>query len=299
MPIPESQLDIWDNQGAIQQSSLTYAAIRNVLDDPNATYHNRDYSIFLQGSYGNDTNVYAQSDVDIVIRLDSSFYRDLGELSAAQQAIYHHDNLPADYGFETFRSEVATHLIRAFGSDATPGNKAIKIAASSARRNADVVIVSSYRRYFAYRGATDQDFVEGICFWTPDGQRIVNFPGLHSKRCTSKHERTGYWFKPVVRIFKNLRNKMVADQYLAHGIAPSYFIEGMLHNVPDQFFGKSYSASFLAILQWLSTAKSTDLLCANGQHYLLRDGSDVTWREADFRTFLYAAARYWDDWYQT
>lgn len=32
-----------------------------------------NFKVFLQGSYGNDTNIYAESDVDIAIRLDNCF----------------------------------------------------------------------------------------------------------------------------------------------------------------------------------------------------------------------------------
>ncbi|MHC1550167.1 hypothetical protein ACYJL1_16845 (plasmid) [Phyllobacterium sp. K27] len=34
--------------------------------------------------------------------------------------------------------------------------------------------------------------------------------------------------KPAVRIFKNIRNRIIDDGRLREGIAPSYFLEGML-----------------------------------------------------------------------
>ena len=40
-------------------------------------YADKNYADpFLQGSYGNDTNVYADSDVDIVMKLDAIFFKD-------------------------------------------------------------------------------------------------------------------------------------------------------------------------------------------------------------------------------
>jgi hypothetical protein len=44
--------------------------------------------VFLQGSYGNDTNIYAESDVDIVIRLDDCFHSDLESLSDDEKSAY-------------------------------------------------------------------------------------------------------------------------------------------------------------------------------------------------------------------
>jgi hypothetical protein len=53
--------------------------------DATAPYAGKSYSIFLQGSYGNDTNIYADSDVDVVMRLASTFYHDLDDLSEDQK----------------------------------------------------------------------------------------------------------------------------------------------------------------------------------------------------------------------
>jgi hypothetical protein len=44
-------------------------------DDVSATL------LFLQGSYGNDTNIYAESDVDVVMRTDSIYYSDTSALN--------------------------------------------------------------------------------------------------------------------------------------------------------------------------------------------------------------------------
>jgi hypothetical protein len=64
MAIPESQLTTWSSQGSITQSANTYATIKLALESGDTTYAGKSYEIFLQGSYGNDTNVYADSDVD-------------------------------------------------------------------------------------------------------------------------------------------------------------------------------------------------------------------------------------------
>lgn len=80
MGIPESQLDTWSHQGSITQSSTTYATIKNALEAGGSTYASKSYKVFLQGSYGNDTNIYSESDVDVVIQLDSTFYHNLESL---------------------------------------------------------------------------------------------------------------------------------------------------------------------------------------------------------------------------
>src|SRR3974390_887629 len=82
MRIPEAQLAVWSNVGSQRQSKDTYATIRNALDDKNAPYAG-SIEIFLQGSYGNDTNVYGKdSDVDIVALCNRVYFYDPSRLTA-------------------------------------------------------------------------------------------------------------------------------------------------------------------------------------------------------------------------
>lgn len=61
MAISEAQLQTWSAQGSVTQSAQTYETIRGVLDDRTSPYYPKIYRIFLQGSYGNDTNIYSDS----------------------------------------------------------------------------------------------------------------------------------------------------------------------------------------------------------------------------------------------
>ena len=113
--------------------------------------------MFLQGSYGNDTNIFSDSDVDTVIRLDSMFRSDLRQLSAEQQAAYRDASEDATYTFGEFKSGMHTRLKNAFGEgDVTPGDKRFHIKENGSRRNADVVVCHQYRRYIRFGGMTDQ-----------------------------------------------------------------------------------------------------------------------------------------------
>lgn len=88
MPIPESQLETWSDQGSITQSSNTYKTIKGILEASATPYAGKNFAVFLQGSYGNDTNIYAESDVDIVIRLDDCFQSDRSKLTEEEKAAY-------------------------------------------------------------------------------------------------------------------------------------------------------------------------------------------------------------------
>lgn len=296
MAIPETQLDTWSKQGSVTQSQDTYATMRNALDGADASYAGKSYKIFLQGSYGNDTNIYADSDVDVVIRMDDIYYFGLTDLSEEDRAIFDAARTAGGYSFNEFRTDVTTQLVRKFGSDVKPQKKAILVQGNGSRRDTDVLPCVLYRKYTRFRSWSDQTYVEGITFWTTDGLQIINYPKLHSANCTTKHQETGSWFKPAVRIIKNMRNAMVADGYIKEGDAPSYFLEGMLWNVPNTEFGTNYQNTIIKVLNWLIQCERDKLVCANRQFYLCHPTSAVTWRAEKRDAFIDAAVRYWNNW---
>lgn len=132
MAIPESQLETWSHQGSVTQSSNTYQSIRRALLSADSTYANNQFSVFLQGSYGNDTNIYAESDVDVVIRLESIYRGDTSKLTPEELQLCDSQTSSATYAFASFKGAVISHLQSWFGARAiTVGSKAIKIAADS------------------------------------------------------------------------------------------------------------------------------------------------------------------------
>ena len=89
---------------------------------------------------------------------------------------------------------------------------------------------------------------------------------------------------------------MIADGIIEDGLAPSYYIEGLLYNVPVVKFGRNYQDTFINCFNWLDSSNRSDFLCANERYYLLREGSPVTWRAEKCTQFLAALADFWRDW---
>lgn len=297
MAIPEAQLETWSHQGAIQGSSSTYNAIKKTLEAKGSPYAGKDFQVFLQGSYGNDTNIYAESDVDIVITLKDCFYSDLTALSEPEKAAWKHAHHDATYTHTDFKKDVLSVLTHAYGKDVKVGDKAIMIEANGNRRKADVIASIQFRRYYKFNGAQDQSYDEGICFFNAAGDRIANYPGQHSENMTTRHQATNEWLKPMVRIWKNLRTKLVDDGRIKAGIAPSYYLEGLLYNVPVDKFSGNYGDSFVAAFNWIRKEADKDkLVCANEQYYLLRDNAPTCWAPANCTAFLDAAAHVWSNW---
>jgi hypothetical protein len=297
MSIPEAQLETWSKVGSQTQSKDTYATIRNALDDKNAPYTG-SIEIFLQGSYGNDTNVYGKdSDVDMVMVCDRAYFRDLSRLTALEWAAYDAAAGGApSYPFATFKADVIQILKKKFGAYVdTSSKKAVKIKANGNRRSADVLICQEFRRYSKYKGLRD-DYTVGVGFLTTDGTLIENYPKFHSTTLTAKHQVTNQWLKPTIRVFKNIRNRLIDNKKVQSGVAPSYYLEGLLWNAPNGSFGGSYNATVFKCLKWMYEVDESTLLCANAMFPLLGDNSPVKWSPPNFRTFRSQAISLWNDW---
>jgi hypothetical protein len=230
------------------------------------------------------------------MRLDSAWYHDAPLLPSDQYAAFERAYPEsAAYGLPQFKLDVADWLRKRFGS-VTVGSKAIFIPGSGARRDCDVLVCARFKYYYRFNSVTDQNFAEGICFFLNDGTRIVNFPKQHSDNCTAKHKATAQWFKPTVRIYKNMRNHLVTSGVLRDGTAPSYFIEGLLWNAPVESFGNSFQDTFVATFNHLENVDRSGMKCANGIHQLLAEGSLVSWSPRDCQAYLDSLRRLWNEW---
>lgn len=297
MGIPEDQLTTWAKQGSITGSSTTYNLIKEALEDGVAPYDGKDYSVYLQGSYGNDTNIYAESDVDLVIVLNECWQKDLSKLNDAEKEAYDKAFGIATYDHAAFKKDVLTVLRNEYGDEVEAGNKAILVPPSTARRSADVVVAIQYRRYFKFNGVQDQSYTEGICLYDKAGTLIANYPKQHRENMTSRHQRSNAWLKPMVRIMKNARTKLVDAGVIEVGAAPSYYLEGLMYNAPLDCFGSSYNASLQKVLQWMyNTADNSKWVTANEEYYLLWDDTPTSWQKENYAIFKNAIIGLWNDW---
>ena len=147
------------------------------------------------------------------------------------------------------------------------------------------------RHYYRYAFAGDQSFHPGIRFCTTDGQWIVNYPKQHHKNCAAKAGDTSEWFKPTARILKNMRNRMINDGVINADLVSSYYIEGMLCNVPNPSFGVTFQSTVANCLNHLRNARESDLMCANNLRPLVRDGRPDFAAHGELQHFHHASNR--------
>lgn len=294
MAIHEEQLLIWSKIGATVSSAETYQLIKKVLESFGSEYFWKNFDVYLQGSYRNGTNIYSESDVDIVIELKSSCVYNTSLLSPRQQIeILPTINNIDTYGLDQFKQDVFSHLKSKFGSDAVLGKKAINIKARDNRRSADVIVCINHKIVTVYKPYGIQS-LDGILFKDSVGNQIINYPKYHYENCNIKNQATIELFKKTVRIFKNMRGKLIDTKRLDKGDAPSYFLEAMVWNVPDNNFNQSYQSTVVNCINWLSKCGTEQLMCPNKIYPLLDPISLVTWRKEKFVKFLSAAVDFWN-----
>ncbi len=208
MAISESQLETWSNQGAIAIAKSTHESIRNaILSD--SKLKDRNFEVYLQGSYRNSTNTWGDSDVDVVIQLSDVFVSDTSSLTENQRTLFRIRYSDSTYHWEDFRSDVLKALREYYGEEnIDEGNKSLKLKKTPGRLAADIVPCLQYRLYHPCSELTREDYTEGIWFRERDNNRsIVNYPKEHYNNGVNKNsdEKTGGLFKPIVRLFKNVR----------------------------------------------------------------------------------------------
>ncbi len=304
MAIPERQLQTWSNQGAVQSSAATHKSIEDCIKKVN---WNEDvhYVTYLQGSYPNYTNIYGNSDVDLVVEFCSIFSKDLSALSESAKQLFDSNYADAKYSLEAFKKSVVEQLKLCYRDDkVTIGNKSIIISGDgSSRLDCDVVVCNPYRKYISYSSNTD-NYIEGIIFKTEHDipkKTVINYPKIHLKNGSIKNrnENTSGNFKPAVRVLKNIKAAMVNNGYITKELAPSYFLECLVYNSDNSNFRKNnFSDIAVSIINQFhrdnTNGAMADYLVQNEQRKLFGTG-DQQWNLANATTFVTQLIKFWNE----
>jgi hypothetical protein len=296
--IPAKQCDTWCDQGATVTSASTYTSIKAALAHQDSAIRGRDYDVYLQGSYKSDTNIRGDSDVDVVVELNETYYQDISDLSADEQTALNKSFIKADYSINAFDADVQSALKSYYGSKSvTAANKCLKVADGGGRLPADVVVAAQFRRYTKFRGYADQHHDQGITFWgRTDKQQVINYPRQHCDNSVSKNKSTKGNYKPSVRMIKNARAYLADNNVINRSLAPSYFVEGWLYNVPDEKFVSDSNTTFYNILKFFEGKEDwTKFVCQNYQYYLFGP-LNVQWHEGNARALHKALVKLWNEW---
>ena len=266
-------------------------AVRKAVD-ASATLVKRNIKVFAQGSYCNRTNVREDSDVDVCILCTDTLMSDFPE---GMQASNFGLSSPADYSYSAFKDDVGSALTAYFkNGHVTRGKKAFDIRENTYRISADAVPCFEHRRY---RKDGNWTKPTGTAFVPDDGWRIVNWPDQNYNNGVTNNDATGGRFKDVVRILKRLRYKMCDEHIAAAAPIPSFLVECLVWNAPNNAFGHdTYTSDVREVLANLFNDTIKLETCEewgeiNELKYLFKGGTP--WTLAQAHAFIGAAWDYW------
>jgi hypothetical protein len=254
-----------------------------------------DVDVYLQGSYRNYVNTKADSDVDIVAELSSVCEHDTSYLSFWEAQHFWANMTYSNYSYDRFRSDVQNVLRKVFGDAVVEHSKAIEVKGNWTRMKVDVLPVLRYRQVHGYDGVNISAY-DGIAFWV-EGRRIVNWPRQHFDNGVAKNQAANENFKPAVRMIKNARRVAVEHGLLQEGLAPSYFLQGLFWNVPNECFVADLSVTYCNTVNWLISNQAAHgwFKCQNGIDQLF-GFSPEQWVTASAFQLEAALAALWNSW---
>lgn len=258
------QLSIAPSQTEREKAARTHVAIREHLEaDPALKKYKID--TFLQGSYKNSTNVRGDSDVDMGSETDEVFYYDTDwlpsepqyeygvSMSSLKESVEQSLNQlgKGAFTFWEYRADVLASLQREYGGQAViDGNKAITVKGNTYRLDADVLPCTSFRQYFKnWQGKAS--YHTGIAFYTKSYDRIVNFPTQHFENLAKKDQKNDGKVKGCIRILKRIRNELEDQGQWDRKRSPSFYLESLVWNAPDDKFNGSYESVVQNVLAYL------------------------------------------------
>lgn len=241
----------------------------------------RSYEIFGQGSRVNDTFIEPTSDIDLVLMLKMPFRSNVDNLDGPGTSHFTQCNRAEPYKWEDFRDDVLTTLSKSYVVHM--GRRCVTIDAPQSLfgEMVDILLATEYRLYLPSPSPGVEIYEQGVFFRDREGRPIVNFPKQHRRNGDQKELRTGGRFKEVVRAAKRVRNLAEQELMIAEDAAPSYLIECLLYNVPDNIYeissaGEAYNNAidWLRRLHYEAPAPFADLYCQNGINRLFGEGPD-------------------------
>lgn len=278
----------WSRGPSETEKQRAENAERQVREAINASekLKKRQIQVFTQGSYRNRVNVRKYSDVDVGVLCFDTYFPEYPDDNV--KALLKASTEPATYTYATFKNELEEALIARFGRPAvTRGSKAFDVESNSYRVEADVAAFFEHRRY------TSAGHYHSGVEMIPDDltpPRIRNWPEQHYRNGVSKNDASGRRFKRIVRILKALSNEMLANGVESAKNAPSFLVECLVWNTPNEFLRiDSYYLAVKATLAYLYSQTRSDEMCSewgevNELKYLFRETQP--WTRAGAHRFI-------------
>ena len=234
----------------------------------------KSIEIFAQGSYANDTNVRLNSDIDINVRLNDTFFYQVPTGETQRDYGY----VDSDYSFITFKAEVQSALIRKFGAgNVTRNDKCLTVKESLTRVVTDVVPTFKFKRH-----DSRSTLHIGAKFITDKGVVVECYPIQHIENGKLKNADMQKRFKRLTRLYRRIRYKMIDERLPVSGNITSFLLESLVWHVPDHIFN-NYTT-------WTERLRQSIIYLYNNT---LNDHTCQSWVEVSQLLYLFHSERKW------
>lgn len=264
MTIPKDILEKWSMPGKNEVSKQTYENMKKIIKN-NVT----DAEIFLQGSYANSTNVRDNSDIDIVV----IFKENIKYINFI--------------GSNSVRDNVYSKINGKYNFQFTKGSKTIKYEGNADYVPVDIIPCVEYN---------DGKHI-GIKIYDHKTKKdIISYPKQHIENGKLKSNDTDGNYKKAVRMFKNARNYAVYKEMFGKHTCPSYCLECLLHNVPDNCFEGNESNIFYNVLEALKVNVKNPLEIPQQNGILNLLGCNPCWGGYEAILSIQEINKIWNNW---
>ena len=293
----DSLLAAWEPLADLAPGARTFEVVRTaLLASPELGA--RNVRVYLHGSRAGDTVTRVDEPVDVVIESGTSYLAGFTPhvSDLARQSI--EGTLAAgSWDYWQFYREVEAALVAAFPGSVRRGEHSLQLArdpeVSSPPRvvpvqvPAEVIVALPYRHYSGLGGWT-----AGITYFTTGFDQVVQYPRLHRDNGALKDRETEGRYKATVRMAKQMRDYLQDVLALEPGRVPSYFLEGLLWNVPARrYMTDAPGPRMHEVVRYLEGAY---LPAFEQQHMIeaLFGPAPSQWTTSDARLFIDAAGRW-------
>lgn len=217
----------------VSQVKVLHETIRDVFPGD-------QYLTILQGSYKNDTAVKDINDVDIVVICKKIISGTFGNPAKKSSTVVSWDSI-----FQNIKE-----FLTKAGYGVVLGDKCLKV-----------------------KGSFDVDVVPAVYTENPDNDPVAifsfrerlerkNYPRIHAQNGEDKNQGTNGQFKPMVRMFKVWSQNHFTDPK----IAPSYYIESLIYNMPNELFVSDKALAFTILTRKI--LQTTNLKTVAGDRWI-------------------------------
>lgn len=233
MSIPEEQLKNWTNPPSDSEDVRAQNAIAMVKDAINSDEKLKklDIDVFCQGSYANNTNVRLESDVDVNVLYNGTYYFNLPSGKSKNAFPDLMRDSTASYQYSNLKNDVEKALKNKFGN-VIRKNKCLHISENTYHTEIDIVPTCQHRWY-----KNDGSYDLGVALFTDrENTKIVNYPKQHIQNGIAKNNLTKRRFKQLVRIVKRIRYDMLDNKVSINANVSSFLLECLIWNCPKSVF---------------------------------------------------------------